>query len=533
MFLKIYRTRKNSQLGLIPTMAFFISLFVIGVMNFRQYGISWEAPALRLNGGNSVIYVADLLKLNVVPEYYRQFAPMGANGMADHGVAYDMILIVVERLLRISEPMQIYQTRTFINFLVFMIGTISIYFMAYRRLSSRNLAILASLIFVLSPRIFAAGFYSPSDMVFTSFFALGVNLSIRYLNNPTWHSAILAGFSCGFATDIRLLGIIIFPIITILYFTEKIFGSPVKISRFKHLGSYLGSGFISIYLFFPFLWADPFNRFIEVFNSLSRYNWQGRNLYFGELISANDLPWHYIPVWILITTPLFYLFLFSVGVVKIVYNFTRVKSLTFAVIQDLIFLGIVFLPILTVIVLNSTLYDTWRHLFFIYPFIVIVATIGWSYSFKRKFVNVNLNTFKVIITSTVLISIASWMITNNPNQNLYFNSLAGKSNLQQNWEMDYLGLSNKEGLRYLFSIDDSPVINVAVVSFTPFDMSLKALPEEFSRRISVVSLSANPKYIVNNYRLINKTFLPPDGYVLEKLFTIDNSKYLEIWRSTT
>jgi hypothetical protein len=125
------------------------------------------------------------------------------------------------------------------------------------------------------------------------------------------------------------------------------------------------------------------------------------------------------------------------------------------------------------------------------------------------------------------------MISNNPNQNLYFNPLAGRSNLQEKWEMDYLGLSNKEGLSYLFSVDDTPVISVAVVSFTPFDMSLKSLPSEYEGRIKVVSLNEKPQYIVNNYRLLSEKFVPPTGYALEKLFTVDASKYLEIWKRVT
>ena len=526
-------SRLTSLVGLLPTFGFFSTLLIIGLFNFRKYGISWEAPALRLNGGNSVIYIADLLRLDIVPDQYRQFAPIGSNGMADHGVAYDMILIVLEGILRFSDPMQIYQMRTFVNFLVFMIGTISIYFIVNRRLSSRNLALLASAIFVLSPRIFAAGFYSPSDLVFTCFFALGVNLSLRYLNHPTNRNAIWAGLACGFATDIRLLGTIIFPLIAALHLLQNTVHLKTSLKRLQSLGLYLASGAVSIYLFFPYLWANPFVRFLEVFNSLSRYPWNGKNLYFGNLIPATDLPWHYIPVWILITTPIFYLLLFLVGTFMIIFKFAKVKSLTFQVVQDLLFLSLVILPILVVIVLNSVLYDTWRHLFFVYPFIVVIATIGWSSISRGGFWRFKTLTIKNAATLAVFAFTASWMVSNNPNQNLYFNSLAGQSNLQEKWEMDYLGLSNKEGLNYLFSVDDSPVISVAVVSFTPFDMSLKTLPAEFAERIAVVTLKQNPQYIVNNYRLRNERFIPPNGYTLAKLFTIDDSKYLEIWKRAT
>ena len=57
----------------IPLVAFFALLSLIGFLNFKKYGISWEAPGLRLNGGNALVYIADLFHLSVVPEYYRNF----------------------------------------------------------------------------------------------------------------------------------------------------------------------------------------------------------------------------------------------------------------------------------------------------------------------------------------------------------------------------------------------------------------------------------------------------------------------------
>jgi hypothetical protein len=512
------------------TIGFFLALFFVGVLNFRKYGISWEAPALRLNGGNALIYIADLLRLDIVPAQYREFAPMGENGMADHGVAYDAPLVALEVILGIQDPMSIYHFRTLMNFFVFVLGTLSVYLLVNRRLASEKLALLASLFFILSPRVFAAGFYSPSDMVFTCFFAFGVNLSIRFLEKPTWQRAVLAGTVCGYATDIRLLGIIIFPLICLAYIVLKLSKKTSEKKCFRPLAAYLSAGTFSIYLFFPYLWEDPIRHFIEVFKSLSKYNWEARNLYFGELISASDLPWHYIPVWITITTPILYIILFIIGVLLIAIDFCKKRQFNFVVIQDTLFIGLIVGPIFMVIVLESVLYDTWRHLFFVYPFLIVIATIGWSrISIKGDSKKILLYV-KVGITSFLLFQSALWMWSNNPNQNLYFNALAGDKSLEQKWEMDYLGLSNKEGLTYIFSKSPNRQVSVAVVSFTAFDMSLKALPAEYLDKLVVVPIDREPDYIVNNYRLRKSEFMGKPGYVLWKEFKVDNSNYLEIWK---
>jgi hypothetical protein len=515
------------------SIGFFLALIVVGLLNFRKYGISWEAPALRLNGGNALIYIADLLRLDIVPSQYRQFAPMGENGMADHGVAYDVPLVALEAIFGIQDPMSIYQFRTLMNFLVFVIGAISVYLLVKRRLASEKLALLASLFFVLSPRVFAAGFYSPSDMVFTSFFALGVNLAIRFMERPTWQRALFAGAVSGFATDIRLLGIVIFPLICFLYVSMLLNKKHVESISLRPLMAYLASGALSIYIFFPYLWEDPIRRFIEVFLSLSKYNWEGRNLYFGELIQANDLPWHYIPVWITITTPILYLILFIFGSVLITIDFCKKRHFNFVVIQDLLFLGLIVGPIFMVVVLGSVLYDTWRHLFFIYPFIIVIATIGWSRIFLKGNYKKHFLRIKIGITSILLLQTALWMYSNNPNQNLYFNLLAGDKSLEQKWEMDYLGLSNKEGLNYILSENPDQQVSVAVVSFTAFDMSLKALPAKYIDKVVVVPVEEQPDFIVNNFRLRDSEFMGEPGYELWKEFKVDNSKYLEIWKKTS
>jgi hypothetical protein len=523
-------TKFNSykNFGSISVLLFFLSLAIVGISNFKKFGVSWEAPGLRLNGGNTAIYIADKFGLNIVPDYYRQFPPMGENGMADHGVAYDFPLVVLERLFRIADSMQVYQFRTLMNFGVFMLGTFSIYLLAARRFNSKYIGLLTATFFVLSPRIFAAGFYSPSDMVFASFFALGINLSIRFIDNQKVSSAILAGLVCGYATDIRLLGIVAFPIIVSAYLSYHF----RKISwSWKLLVAYSISFIFSVYLFFPYLWENPIARFFEVFGSLSKYNWGGRNLYFGEFISASDLPWHYIPVWISITTPIFYLVFFLLGTLGVLRELIRFDELNFEKLQDYIFLGLAVLPIFSVIALNSVLYDSWRHLFFVYPFFLLVAVKGWVEISPKQYPLSKISLLKYIATFICLIQITFWMVSNNPRQYLYFNSFAGTSNLQTKWEMDYLGLSNKDLIQFLFENTELNKVRVGIGSFTPFDMSLKVVPEDLRDRMTIVPLESKPDFIVNNFRLPSKNLSEAlRGYTLLKRFSIDQSIYFELWK---
>ena len=93
-----------------------------------------------------------------------------------------------------------------------------------------------------------------------------------------------------------------------------------------------------------------------------------------------------------------------------------------------------------------------------------------------------------------MIQIGYWMVINNPNQNLYFNEFAGRKNLEKKWEMDYLGLGNKEAINYLLGGSKDEKITVGVISFTPFEMALKAVKSEYQDRLKVVDLEKKPDY---------------------------------------
>jgi hypothetical protein len=178
--------------------------------------------------------------------------------------------------------------------------------------------------------------------------------------------------------------------------------------------------------------------------------------------------------------------------------------------QDMVFLGLVLGPIFSVIVLHSVLYDGWRQLYFVYPAMLLVATNGWVILWNacgRTTLN------RVALGTVTLISagyMAFWMWNAHPIQNVYFNALAGDG-LRNRYEMDYWGLGNRNALEYIFSQDQSPLINVWADSWTPVEVSFILLRSEERSRLKRSNDRSNPLYILTNYRQVEE---------------IDDSKYL-------
>ena len=515
----------------------FLFLFValVGFLNIPNIGISWDEPSQRLSAGLSVINVVDNLAPGLIPSGYAEFSEqandLSNNGAVDHGIAFDAPILALESLFGIESTRGIYLLHHVVNWLGYLVGLAAMYLLVLQVFKRRDLAILAASVYLLSPRILAEGFYNSKDLTFLSFLLLSSYLTLKIwdVRNPR-KFAILAGVVGGYATDIRILGLVQLPIvgfIFLLIYLNKI--KTLKDSA-KHFLLFLSSYSVTVYIFFPYLWENPIGNLIRVFRSMSKYNWDGFVLYSGQRIQAHDLPWHYIPLWITVSTPILYIILFTIGVISLSSMLTmRIvnKELDLFSISQIFILLMFFAPLIIVIGLNSTLYDGWRHMYFIYPFFVAIGIYGYTFIEARLR---NRTVFLKVVVAFSLTSTLLWVFANNPQQNLYFNKLAGE-NIAQDWEMDYWGLSNESALRYILEKDPREKITVQEVSFTPLEVSSKMLnSEEQGRLIFERNATPSADYLVNNFRSGNTQDIPAEwpGYKSVKKYKVDGFTYLEV-----
>jgi hypothetical protein len=146
-------------------------------------------------------------------------------------------------------------------------------------------------------------------------------------------------------------------------------------------------------------------------------------------------------------------------------------------------------PIILIITNSSTLYNGWRHVYFIFPPLVILA-IGFIYYTKiifnkKKFLLKTLNVFLFII----LLNNITNIIRLHPYQYMYFNFLFEKD-ANKNFEIDYWGLSNRDALIKL-PINKYEKINVGVLGLANLEMSRKLLPDDLKKKINIVGENFN------------------------------------------
>jgi hypothetical protein len=497
----------------LAVITFFLSALVLGLFIYKDFNIHQDAQIERLNRLITTRYLADTfhldrLKNTTALNAISHFPDLPTYIDRDYPVGFNLPLGLIEIVFKLNDSAQIHSLRNLLTFLIFLAGTASLYSIIQRRYSSWKYGLLACLFLMLSPRIFADAFYNNKDLVFLSLFLIATNSLVKTLLNPSIRNIALHAAATTLAMDIRIMAMII-PILTISVLGVKWLKRELTLYQLiRTYFLYLVLTAIFLYISWPWLWENPFEHLLLAFSNMAHFRWVGELRYLGQLISSTQLPWHYLPVWIGITTPLLYLALFFIGAVAtlktLVLRHWRLWN-TNEELQDLIFLVICVVPVLAVVLLRSVLYDGWRHMYFIYPALLMVAIKGWFLVWTWAKSRLLTKYLAAIALTACLANTAFWMIKAHPLQNVYFNTLAGK-NWKENFDVDYWGLANRQALEYILAHDDRSVIKVWAVDplLMPLEMAKTVVPSDQKSRLIILSgLNEwdHADYVVSNYRL--------------------------------
>ncbi len=318
---------------------------------------------------------------------------------------------------------------------------------------------------------------------------------------PLVWRAVLHALATAIAIDIRIAAIAL-PAATVAILAARAIKREVPGRRsLAALAIYLAATVVFVVALWPWLWSDPLGRFAQALGGITRFRFDHEILYRGALVRTTQLPWHYVPVWISITTPPLYLPLFVTGAAATGWQFITSGRRLWkdeAELQDLAFLGMFVAPIAIAILLHSILYDGWRQLYFIYPAFLLVALRGWHALWSGAVVTRIRRPALAAVTAISFAATAAWMWRAHPLQNVYFNGLAG-SNLMARYELDYWGLGTRRALEYVLAHDPSESINVLASNYMALEANFMILEAQDRRRLRETRDQDSPHYAFTNF----------------------------------
>jgi len=514
---------------------FFLVYLAIGLSVYKDYGISWDEPTHREIAAVNAKYLSSIFFPGFQPPEFAALAPLAEYSAKQYGVVFDLPMYVADLALGYNGHMpQAYYLRHLCNFLLFYVSVFFFYLIVRNRFNSPLLGLTGCFFLILSPRIFAESFYG-KDSVFLSLFIVSIYFFIRYLDRKTLVNALLFALATALVVDQRITGIFIPFLAVFMTGIDEIKADRACSNLFKRLiplFTYLISLSFFMVLFWPYLWENPVRNVLEAFTKMNKFPISYDILYLGTFIKSTEVPWHYIPLWMLITTPIIYTFFFLLGfcltIGGMIKNGIRLSNNRER--QDILFMLLFFAPLAAVIVLNSALYDGWRHLYFIYAPFLLIATIGAAkllglVGAARTGRERSAAAFIAFVIVLCMISTAYQMIRFHPFQNVYFNTLAG-DHAGRTFELDYWGLSFRKGLEYIVANDKRPVINL-IANTPPTLLNNSIFIGQADRQRFRLSNPQQADYFLTNYRW------HPEPYGLTKevySISVDNQKILSVFK---
>ncbi len=510
MLMHQFSTFIEKYLGLL----LFLGMALIGIFSYQQYGIAWDEYYQHYTGEVNYRYI------------------MQGDGELfhwkdrDYGVAVELPLIFIEKMLGLNDESQIYPMRHLLCHLFFLFSAYC-FFLLIRLLYNNNYwAALGFFLLILHPRIYAHSFYNSKDLPFLGMFIISFYTAAKALYHQRTIDYLLAAVAVGLLINIRIMGVLMLCYL-LFYLIWDMTSRGQRRQKLLQIALFLLFCLLSIYTLWPFLWPNPFENFDFAFKNMSKFRFEGAVMHQGQLTPATDLKWDYLPIWIGITTPIPFLVMGLGGSLVLLIDFIKRPLHFFKDKVDrnqLMYLASCYVPILAVILLNSVVYDSWRHVFFIYPSFILLGIYGLQ--------KINSTRIKWGIGAVLLLyflGLSTFMIRNYPHQQVYFNYLMSseEESLRKHYELDYWGVSYKAAFYYILERDPRPKIKISTLNL-PGDMNWQGLPPALRNRIEITD-SHQSDYFLTNYRGHPQDYEEYQGKSFYKI-KVGNNTIMEVFK---
>lgn len=486
---------KNETINKFLVALVFIIYFIVGFAIYDDYGISTDENTERVTATYALLYsvnkiselvhadsVSQKIKQKLDPELYVNYK------YNIYGNNFQMPLLLLEVAffgINKSPNKEIFEFRHLITFLFFYLSVVIFYFLIKNIYENRTVAIITTIILIITPRFFAESFYNPKDIVFFSACIIGMFFYVNFLKEKSLKNGVLLGIFTAYAAGFRIFGIQFIMMAIFILLLDFILTKRIKNNEVKSLIAAIIVFIILIIIFYPASWHSPISFFKMLFAKVARYHHHSVTLFMGEWVHSDNAPWYYIPVWMLITIPILYIILFLHGLfnasIKLI-KFSELREFSFNYQVILSAFIMFFVPILGIMINKTSVFNGWRHVSFLYlPFLIIVAySLNVILNFAKR---TGKSLIVISIITVYFIFIGIWMVINHPYQFAFFNAIP--RNIEANYQKDYWGLSMVDGMKYVLNIDSSPKIIIKKSKGTA-KHSRNKLPDNLKKRIEIM-----------------------------------------------
>lgn len=431
---------QNHWLGIL----IFFGLAVI-LLIFDDYGLAWDDYLQAFYGEKVLDYYLSGFSDKSYAEHYN---------LKYFGPCVELLSASVHRALGL-EP------RTFRHLITALFALIALPAISGlgNLLGSRKTAFFSVIALVFLPRFFGHAFINSKDISFACLAAWSVFGICRlfYEDGLKWRTVTGCAAAIGLALSVRAGGFILFVFLGAAGGFQLLRRRPWKIKNpdyrewinafFKFLTLFVLAWLIMVSLW-PYAHENPVLNPVKAFRIFQTYPFPQQTLFQGRVYDSARLPFHYLIWYLVITTPIAYLFLAAAGLFAGTFrqckNWRAPFALVFFTIQFWFFF-----PVLYFIIFRPNIYDGIRHMLFLLPALALFTGLGAAYVYD--WLHGKVGTVPAALAATVLLLLhLPALVRLHPYQMTYFNALAGNhETIHQRYETDYWLTSYKEAAEWL------------------------------------------------------------------------------------
>lgn len=507
---------------------FFLALLLLGLFTVDDYGSAWddwsEMRILRM-----ALREYDALLPWDTP-LGQTLSELGIERLSesaerDHGIClyYPLFWAVGNASLSLQSLTFIWRCYTWI---LFTLGLAALYAVARRMGLSRGFACLGVLIVVLSPRFFAEGHYNNKDIPLMAITLVLLWQSARLMEKPTYARGLGFALAAGLCTGTRIIGgayCLLFGGMIVCYLcaSRRMNRHIIGVAACT-----VGLSLAFYILLTPCLLADP-PGFIAYLlkNAVGFSRWHGNVLWFGRVIPCSQTKPSrlYLPVMILLSTPLWALALLAASVPLAWRRLRRAGRGLLCDRQNFLRLTVQLswiAPLIALVALRALVYNGWRHVYFLYgPMALCMADALqalWHLAQKR-----GQKVVLALCTALCLLSSAMGIAANHPHQYAYWNALVPTQNRAERFEMDWWNLSGVDALKALLAQTEGPVVLMASDAYSRSGLIMSSTLLNSDRVILADTLEDRPGYLFSNLSYAAMSGFTPEAG-MEPVVTISS-----------
>jgi len=321
------------------------------------------------------------------------------------------------------------------TFLFFFISGVYFVLIISKIISNRYFLFTAATLYLFYPYLLGHSFFNPKDIPFLCLWIVCSYYSIRLFEkliiykDISYKYTFFLAFITAFLISIRISGVLIFIqfLCTFLIFKNN---EKLSIKNYQKFLIFFVFFISFVYLLYPVFWKDPLSIIVAI-EYMSNYFNDVCTLTLGVCMKSKNLDSTYIPIWLLVKLPLIVL----IGILLIPF----VEKKIFVNKKNNLYFGTIlisaFLIPVILILTKVNLYDELRQILFLVPLFFILGVISLYLFSVRLFYILSIITSFIFITENIKIY---------PYQYAWFNTPSRFLNLNNNFEIDYWGISGRE-----------------------------------------------------------------------------------------